>query len=196
MRRPATPSPRFTPANPAEWRAWLAEHHAEDGPVWLVLFKRGGPPRAPTMADAVEQALCFGWIDGGIRRLDEARYLLRFTPRRADSVWSETNLRRVAKLQRAGLMAEPGLAVVRAAKRRGAWRRTAGTPRQEEPPADLAEALAADAAARANYERFAPGYRRLYIAWILAAKRPETRRKRVETTVARCRAGLRPGIDL
>ncbi len=174
------------------WRAWLQEHHATSGAVWLVLKKKGVAESGVTYDDAVEEALCFGWIDSQGRRIDERTHKLRFSRRKPDSVWADSNKARVEKLIAAGLMTEAGMAVVRAAKERGTW--DAGSDRRlDETPPDLEEALASSPAAAERWRRWAPSHRRQYVSWVLDAKRPETRSRRIAETVRRAAGGLRPG---
>ncbi len=174
------------------WRAWLARHHATDKSIWLILLKKGsGEPRL-TLDEAVEEALCFGWIDGQLRRIDDRSHMIRFSPRKPGSVWAESNKARVEKLIAAGRMTEAGMAAVRAAKERGTWE--AGSPeRLDHTPPDLAEALAAEPAALDRWRTWAQSHRRQYVYWVLEAKRPETRARRVGDVVRRAESGLKPG---
>ena len=142
--------------------------------------------------EAVEEALCWGWIDGLTNRWDERSYAVRFTPRKPGSVWSESNVARVEKMIVEGLMTPAGQALVDEAKRRGTWDEAA-SGRLEVTPPDLEAALAADPAAAARWRAWAPSHRRQYVYWVLDAKRPETRARRVAETVRRAAAGLKPG---
>jgi uncharacterized protein YdeI (YjbR/CyaY-like superfamily) len=177
------------------WRAWLAQHHASRDEVWLLMYKKHVDRPCVTLEEAVEEALCFGWIDGKLYRVDDEKHVLRFTPRRPGSVWSKTNKERVARLEAAGLMTAAGRAAVAAAKRSGQWRRADERERVGAPPADLEKALRGDARARACWGTLAPSHKKTYIHWILDAKRAETRERRVAETVRRLAAGRRPGID-
>ena len=165
------------------WRAWLAEHHESETEVWLVYAKQHtGQPRIP-YDDAVEEALCFGWIDSIVRRLDDDFYAQKFTPRKAKSDWSEPNLRRYAELLKAGRIAPPGLAKgppagVKAKKAPGARAAEAETV-----PETIEKRLRTNEQAWKNFQNLAPSYRRLYILWIQDAKREETRHKRLEAAV-------------
>lgn len=184
--------PTFFAPDRATWRAWLAEHHATQDAVWLVMLKKSVPEPSIRLDEAVEEALCFGWIDGRLRRIDERSHMLRFSPRRPGSVWAASNQARVEKLIAAGLMTEAGMAVVRAAQADGSWE--AGDDRRlDETPADLAAALAQLPAAAERWRDWAPSHRRQYVYWVLAAKRPETRARRVAEVVRRAAAGIRPG---
>jgi uncharacterized protein YdeI (YjbR/CyaY-like superfamily) len=168
----------------AGWRAWLAEHGATAGEAWLVVHRRGG---GPSHAEAVEQALCFGWIDSLARRRDAGSFLQRFSPRRAGSRWSELNRDRVARLTEAGLMAAPGLAAVERARADGTWRLC---PTDAE-LAQLDSRLDANPQARTQFDGFPPSSRRLILTWIAEAKRPQTRQRRIEQTVALAAQGVR-----
>ncbi|HSA22088.1 MAG TPA: YdeI/OmpD-associated family protein [Myxococcota bacterium] len=183
-------------ASKEDFRKWLGENCLTSKGVWLLFGKAGGPVTL-TPKEALEEALCFGWIDGLKRALDGLRYQQRFTPRRPDSVWSASNKERVARLLAARRMTRAGLALVEAAKERGLWDEVPEGARPIQGlPAELAAALAGDDRARAGFEALAPSYRRLYARWVAAARRPDTRARRVRTVLARARAGLRPGLDM
>jgi uncharacterized protein YdeI (YjbR/CyaY-like superfamily) len=164
-------------------RAWLEEHHTRDVGVWLVTYKKSvRPDRHLPYDDIVEEAICFGWIDSTVRALDAERSMLLLTPRKKGSPWSAVNKRRVAKLTRAGLLAEPGLAVLAAAKRDGSWTLLDEVERLEIPP-DLAKALRARRA-RTAWDALAPSKRKPLLWQIKCAKTPATRTRRVEAAVA------------
>jgi len=145
--------------------------------------------------EALDEALCFGWIDGQLRAVDEERYRQRWTPRRRRSNWSEVNKWKVRKLTAAGRMAEPGLAAVRAAKKDGRWSSQPPAGATARLPARLRAALKADKKALKNFEAFAPSYRRTYIGWVMEAKTEETRRRRIDAVVRRSRENRKPGIE-
>ena len=178
------------------WREWLREHHSSRTEIWLVVFKKRAGKACVNYDDAVEEALCFGWIDGMVRRIDDEKHAWRFTPRKARSIWSDTNKHRVEQMIESGRMTESGMALVRAAKASGDWERSDTRARTGEVPEDLDEALAANPRAMVNFNAFAPGYRATYIAWVNAAKRAETRRKRIERVVSRSAQNTKPGIDM
>jgi uncharacterized protein YdeI (YjbR/CyaY-like superfamily) len=166
----------------AAWRAWLAQHHATKSGVWLVYYKQhSGKTRLP-YAEAVEEALCFGWIDSRPNKIDDERYMQLFTPRKAGSAWSKINKERVARLVEDGLMTPAGLAKIEAARRDGSWEHLDAVEALEM-PADLESALAVHPEARRYFEAFAPSTRRGLLYWVTSAKRPETRARRIEETV-------------
>jgi len=176
------------------WRVWLDENHAKAETIWLVFHKKHTGKAGLTYDEAVEEALCFGWIDGILKRIDDEKHMNRFSPRRAGSVWSERNKERVRKMTEAGRMTEAGLAKVREAKQNGQWDKASQREDTTVVPAELAAALAKDARARLNFEKLAPSYRRQFIYWVGTAKRQETRRKRVAEAVKMIRENRRLGM--
>jgi len=166
------------------WRAWLECHHADHAGVWLVLRKAGGSTTALTYAEALDEALCFGWIDGQLRRRDEASYRQRFTPRRPTSAWSMRNVEHVARLTREGRMQPAGFAAVEAAKVTGRWESAyAGQAGMEVPP-DLAQALAREPAAAAAFDRMDAANRYAIVYRLNAVKRAATRERKLAEYVA------------
>jgi uncharacterized protein YdeI (YjbR/CyaY-like superfamily) len=179
------------------WRSWLAGNHAREKEIWLAYYKKGTGKRSVTYEEALEEALCYGWIDSTVNRLDEERYMQRYTPRNEKSVWSAANKRRVARLIAEGRMAPPGTAKVEAARRNGSWDRLNeidGIGRGAEAPADLLEALDGTSNAREVFDKRPPSEKKLWAYWVLSAKRPETRARRIAETVRRILEGRRPGI--
>ncbi len=162
-----------------DWRAWLAENHATAQEVWLVFYKKHVGKPGLTYIEALEEALCFGWIDGILKRIDGEKHTIRFSPRRKNSIWSEQNKKRIGRLTQEGRMAETGLAKVWEAKANGQWEKAAARGDVTVVPPELTAALAEHAQARENFEKLAPSYRRQFIYWVSVAKRDQTRRKRV-----------------
>lgn len=175
------------------WRAWLERNGTGSREVWVLFYKRHTGRPCLSYEAAVEEALCFGWIDGKLRRIDDEKHVIRFSPRKPRSVWSESNKRRVQEMIRQGKMTEAGMALVRAGKESGAWDR-ASEPTPDAPPDDLAAALARNRRARRRFEAMAPSHRRSYIGWVVQAKRAETRARRIREVVRRAAANLRPGM--
>ena len=175
----------------ASWRAWLEENHLRDTGVWLVSFKKAsGKPRVDYDA-AVEEALCFGWIDSLVRTLDDERAMQLFTPRKPRSPWSPSNRRRVEKLVAAGLMQAAGRAKIEEAKRDGSWEVYAAAESLVVPPDLRAAFEAGPARAQASWDAFSPSSRRAILWWVHSAKRPETRARRIAQVVSEAARGRR-----
>jgi uncharacterized protein YdeI (YjbR/CyaY-like superfamily) len=168
----------------AELRAWLAAHHATSPGVWLALGKKGGTTTSLTWQQAVDEALCVGWIDGQTRKRDEQTSAIRFTPRRARSAWSRRNVENVERLTAAGRMLPAGLAAVEAAKADGRWTAAYAPPSESEVPADLADAIAAVPEAQAMFDVLTKTNRFALIYRLGAVKRAETRERKIAEFVA------------
>jgi len=160
------------------WRAWLEKNGRTCEEIWLLYYKKAsGKPRI-AYEDALDEALCFGWIDSKIRRTDDLRYAQKFTPRKAKSRWSATNVTRARKLIKEGRMTAAGLAAFQSHKAR------AIAPPPEELPRELAGKFKRQSGAWENFNRFPPFYRRMTIRWVAGAKREETRHKRLDQLIA------------
>lgn len=175
--------PRFQPASRAEWREWLAANHRASSGVWLVTWKRAAGKPTVSYDDAVEEALCFGWVDGVLGRVDDHRSMQWFAPRRSKSTWARSNKERVARLEAAGLMSEAGLAAVALARANGSWESMDAIDGLVVPD-DLAAALAERPGARELFDASSASVRRSALAWVYQAKRPETRAAHVEQVAA------------
>jgi len=174
----------------AELRAWLEQHHASSASVWLVTHKKAQGPVHVPYAAVVEELLCFGWIDSLPRALDEARSMLLIAPRKPGNAWSRDNRERITRLEADGRLAPAGQAVVAAARADGSWDRLKQTETGIAPP-DLLGALQ-QADALAGWDSLSLAVRRRSLELLLAAKRPETRAKRIAQIVAAAREGKDP----
>ena len=161
----------------AEWRRWLAKNFARSEEIWLVFYKKASGKQTVTYEHAVEEALCFGWIDGMKKKVDEECYAFRFTPRKAKSAWSKSNLLRVERLIADGRMQPPGLKAYHSSDRREV------APQVPVMPKSLEGKFRKEHAAWANYEKFPPGYRRVTAGWVGSAKKEETQLKRLEKLI-------------
>lgn len=171
-----------------EWRAWLEANHAVRREAWLLISKKGALRKTLTLAEAVEEALCYGWIDSLMHPIDAQAYQLRFSPRKPGGIWALSNVQRVERLIEQGRMAPAGLAAVEAAKANGEWAAAARREDLSLVPPELAEVLQADETARAAYQKMAPSLIKQYHHWINSAKRPETRQKRIAELRAKLRS--------
>jgi uncharacterized protein YdeI (YjbR/CyaY-like superfamily) len=175
--------------SPAAWEAWLDAHHADAPGLWLQIAKAGSGVASVTYAEALEVALCYGWIDGLKASLDERFWLQKFTPRRARSGWSRVNREKVQELIAAGRMRPAGLRQVELAQADGRWDAAYASQSTIEVPPDLEAAFEAHPAARAFFATLNSANRYAVLYRIHTAKRPETRAKRVEQLVAMLERG-------
>jgi uncharacterized protein YdeI (YjbR/CyaY-like superfamily) len=184
---PKTPTPTFFPS-PVALRAWLATHHATAPELWVGFFKRSTGTPSVTWPEAVDEALCAGWIDGVRKRIDNERYMIRFTPRRETSTWSAVNINRIAALTAEGRMLPAGLAAF-SKRREHKSRIYAYEQRPVTIPEPYASRFKKDKRAWAFFEAQAPWYRKTTAWWVISAKKEETRVKRLQTLIDACRAG-------
>jgi uncharacterized protein YdeI (YjbR/CyaY-like superfamily) len=171
-------------ADAAALRAWLSVNHTTSAGVWLALTKKGGTVTSLTWQQAVDEALCFGWIDGQARKRDEETSWIRFTPRTPRSSWSQRNVAHVARLEAPGRMMPSGRAAVEAAKEDGRWAAAYAPPSEAEVPADLMAAIVADSAARAMFEVLTKANRFALIHRLNSVKRAQTRERKIGEFVA------------
>ncbi|MFF0339301.1 YdeI family protein [Kribbella sp. NPDC004875] len=173
-----------------EWREWLGANHGASDGVWLVLAKKNvTTPTSLTYDQALEEALCHGWIDGQRRGRDETTFVQRYTPRRARSMWSQRNVDLIARMEREGRMRPPGRAEVERAKSDGRWDKAYGGSRALEVPDDLAAALAANPKAQAMFEILTSANRFAVVFRVNDAKKPETRARRITQYVEQLARG-------
>lgn len=179
--------------NRNEWRKWLRDNHSTESEIWLVYYKAHIQKEAIRYEEAVEEALCFGWIDSQVRRIDDEKYMQRYTPRRDDSNWSASNKARVKKLIQQGLMTQAGLEKIEIARRNNAWDRLTEIEEEIHIPDDLEAAFSVNPTAKENYNNLAPSHKKQYLWWLKSAKRAATRKKRIREIVARMEANIKPG---
>lgn len=164
----------------AAWRAWLEQNHPTANGIWIRLYKKDTGIRSINHDGALEEALCYGWIDGQAKKYDEVSYLQKFTPRRARSIWSKRNIEHIARLEREGRMTHSGMKEVEAAKKDGRWDSAYDSPVNMSAPEDLLQALSKDKKALKFYDALNKN-NKYAINWRLqTAKKPETRQKRMK----------------
>jgi uncharacterized protein YdeI (YjbR/CyaY-like superfamily) len=186
----------FHPMTRKAWREWLQENHASSPGIWMIYYKKQSGKRKLEYGEAVEEALCFGWIDSLPRKLDEQRAMLKFTPRKPKSAWSRLNKTRITKLIRAGLMTVAGLGKIEQAKKDGSWDKLTSSDSHIDSnsiPVELRKALSKRKKALENFNSFPPGYRKRFLFWIDSAKQPGTRKARIQQTVRMVLANKKPG---
>ncbi len=174
--------PTFYAKTATEWRNWLAEHHESESAVWLIMYHKKSKVESIYYDEAVEQALCFGWIDSKPNKRDEQSFYLFFSKRNSKSNWSKANRERIEKLLAAGQIAPPGQAMIEHAKTTGTWTALMG-PENGVIPDDLQALFDKNPKALENFLAFSPSSKRIILEWIMNAKRPATREKRIKETV-------------
>jgi uncharacterized protein YdeI (YjbR/CyaY-like superfamily) len=180
-----------------EWRSWLGENHKDEEALWVIIQKKRSNKPGIRYEDAVMEAVAHGWIDGKMKSLNEYEFIQRFSPRKSNSVWSQSNRARAECLISEGNMTPVGLMTVEEAKKNGRWDKAYSSTRGAvDVPDDLTCALKKNKIAQKNFESFPPSTRFMYIYWINEAKRQETRERRIFTVVSRSENNMRPGIDL
>jgi uncharacterized protein YdeI (YjbR/CyaY-like superfamily) len=182
--------PAFYPKTRAEWRKWLQKNHEKVKAVWLVMYKKDSGQKSIEYAEAVEEALCFGWIDSVVNKRDEDSRYQYFTLRKPKGRWSALNKKRVAAMLKRGLMTKTGQDMIDLAKKTGTWDTLTEIDKHTVPP-DLQKALNKNKTALKYYEAFPPSARHVILAWIQDAKRPETRQKRIDETVRLAKDNIR-----
>ena len=181
--------------NGQEWRTWLQQNHTEKNAVWLIHYNKSSGKTGITYDEALEEALCFGWIDGKMKSLDDEKYIIRYSPRKAKSVWSKLNKDKAEQLIASGKMTDAGLTKIEEAKRNGYWDSAYTNRKTDELPSDLKNALQLDEDAWYNFQRFANSYRNTYIGWVNMAKSEETRKRRISEVLKRSSMNKKPGME-
>jgi uncharacterized protein YdeI (YjbR/CyaY-like superfamily) len=176
------------------WKNWLASNHDKEKEVWLIFYKKESGEPSIDYEAAVDEALCFGWIDSIIKKIDNKKYVRKFTPRSDNSQWSELNRKRVAKLIKAKRMTKAGLAKIAAAKKNGRWDTHSRPVIQFNMPEEFQSALNRNRKAREQFNQLSATYQKHYITWIAVAKRPETRERRVKESINLLEKGQKLGL--
>lgn len=188
--------PSVHPRSRKEWRKWLEKEHLVSSGVWLVYYKKVTGLRVLSYDEAVEEALCFGWIDSLPGKVDEQRSKLKFTPRKPKSVWSALNKKRVNELIRSDLMKPAGLKAIELAKANGSWTSLDASDEaaaNKQVPPDLEKLFSRNKKAAMNFNAFSESTRKQFLSWIFSAKRPATRAARVKQTFKMAAANVKPG---
>ncbi|MCH7806957.1 MAG: YdeI/OmpD-associated family protein [Proteobacteria bacterium] len=185
--------PEYYAQDAAEWRGWLKENHASASKVWLIFFKKHTGKPSPSYNEAVEEALCWGWVDSIKRRVDDEKYAFKFTPRKEGSGWSPSNIARVEKLLKEGKMTPAGMKLVEAARASDAWARPIVPPTFEMPD-EFKKALQDNKAAGEFFETLPPSQKKQYIGWIASAKRVETRARRLSKALEMLKSKQKLGM--
>jgi uncharacterized protein YdeI (YjbR/CyaY-like superfamily) len=181
--------------NRDEWHYWLEKNHTILNDVWLIHYKKSLSEKSVNHFEAVEEALCFGWIDSKLKKIDEERFILKYSPRKPKSVWSKINKDTAEKMISLGKMTQAGFETIEEAKKHGFWDIAYTNLVKEWLPSDLKNALMANRIAWNNFQHYANSYRNMYIGWVKNAKTKETRKKRISQVVKRSLNNKKPGIE-
>lgn len=180
--------------NRSEWRDWLQKNYNKESEVWLIYMKKHTKKQTVSYNDAVEEAICFGWIDSLIKRIDDDSYMQKYTPRKPKSVWSLVNKKRVEKMIRENKMTPAGIKLIEIAKENGQWAKAYSSKTKFKMPDKLLNALKENPEALKNFNNFPPSAKNNYIGYIISAKREDTIKRRIDTVVERSRKKLKPGL--
>ncbi len=178
-----------------EWRSWLENNYTILDEVWLIHYKKSSGKTSVNHVDAVEEAICFGWIDSKLKKIDGDRFILKYSPRKPKSIWSKINKETAEKMISLGKMTKAGFDKIEDAKKHGFWETAYTSLVKERLPSDLKTALLKDKTAWNNFQHFANSYRNMYIGWIKNAKTKETRKKRISVVVKNSIKKKKPGIE-
>lgn len=176
------PEPQYF-KNQKQWRKWLEKNASKEKEIWLLHYKKHTGKPGVSYQEALEEAICFGWIDGILRRIDGKKHMIRYSPRRKKSVWSLRNKKIAEELIKQGKMTLAGFSTIKEAKKSGMWQKAYTNIRKERMPTDLKKALMSNKKAWGNFNKFANSYRNMYIGWIKSSKTEPTRKKRIDEVV-------------
>ncbi len=181
--------------NRNEFRKWLEKNHNKQKEVWVLFYKVHTKKKSLRYAEAVEEALCFGWIDGIVKRIDDEKHAQRYTPRKPRSYWSNVNKERVKRMIEEGKMTDAGLAKIKDAKKSGWWQNAYTTTRRDyEISEEMKKVLMSDKVAWINFQNFGKGAQNTYIFWVNYAQRQETKKKRILFVLERAKKNMPPGF--
>lgn len=180
--------------NRDEWREWLNKNHLTLNEIWLIYYKKHTKKPTIIYNEAVEEALCFGWIDSIVKRIDEETYMQKYTPRKKNSIWSLLNTKRVEKMISEGKMTKAGFDQIDIAKKNGQWEKAYSSQKAAIMPKELEDALKENKVAWKNFNSFAKSYQNTYIAWVTTAKRQDTIQKRIRVVVERSAKNQKPAM--
>jgi len=177
-----------------DWRTWLEQHHETSSGVWLVHYKKSLGKKILHHFDTVEEAICYGWIDSTLKKIDDDRFILRYTPRKPTSVWSKINKDKAEQMIAQGKMMPAGFQTIEEAKKRGIWQAAYTNKVKDKLPSALKKALMKHPTAWKNFQNFANSYRNQYIGWVNNAKTEQTRQHRIEQVVRWSAENKKPGM--
>ena len=177
-----------------EFRKWLEKNHVKQTELWLLFYKVNTNKKCVRYAEAVEEALCFGWIDGIVKRIDDEKHAQRYTPRKPRSIWSNLNKERAKRMIEQGKMTDAGLIKIKEAKKSGWWKRAYSFEVENIMSPEMKEVLMSDEQAWNNFQKFGKSYKNTYIFYVNYAKREETKKKRMQMVLERAKKNIPPGL--
>ena len=178
-----------------QWRKWLKTNHKNTKEVWLIHYKKPTNKKSVSHIEAVEEALCFGWIDSKLKKIDEEKFILKYSPRKQKSIWSKINKEKAEELIASGKMTQTGLEKIEEAKKQGFWDKAYTNLERERLPSDLKNSLMKNEKAWNNFKKFANSYRNMYIGWVKGAKTEKTRIRRISQVVKWAAQNKKLGIE-
>src|SRR4030065_931687 len=181
--------------NREEFRKWLEKNHAKQTELWLLFYKVHTNKKSVRYAEAVEEALCFGWIDGIVKRIDDEKHAQRYTPRKPRSYWSNVNKERAKRMIEQGKMTDAGLVKIKEAKKSGWWKRAYSFEVENIMSPEMKTVLMSDKEAWNNFQNFGKSYQNTYIFYVNYAKREETKKKRIQLVLERAKQNIPPGLS-
>ena len=179
--------------NRNEFRKWLEKNHAKQTELWILFYKVHTKKKCMRYAEAVEESLCFGWIDGIVKRIDDEKHAQRYTPRKPKSYWSNVNKERAKRMIEQGKMTDAGLVKIKEAKKSGWWKRAYSFEVENIMSGKMKEVLMSDKEAWTNFQKFGKSYQNTYIFYVNYAKREETKKKRMQVVLERAKKNSPPG---
>ncbi len=180
--------------NRGEFRKWLEKNHAKQKELWIMFYKVHTNKKSVRYNEAVEEALCFGWIDGIVKRIDDEKHAQRYTPRKTRSIWSNVNKERAKRMINEGKMTDAGLAKIKEAKKNGWWNKAYSFEVENIMSKEMKKVLMSDKDAWKNFQNFGKSYQNTYIFWVNYAKREETKKKRIQLVLERAKQKQPPGL--
>lgn len=180
--------------NRDQFREWLSKNHANKSELWILFYKVHTNKKCVRYAEAVEEAICFGWIDGIVKRIDDEKHAQRFSPRKSKSIWSKVNKERAKRMVNQGKMTNAGVLKIKEAKKNGWWNKAYSFQGNHEMSEEMKKILMSDKEAWKNFQNFGKSYQNTYIFWVNYAKREETKLKRIQIVLERAKKNQPPGI--
>jgi uncharacterized protein YdeI (YjbR/CyaY-like superfamily) len=175
-----------------EWRKWLQENYSSEKEVWVIIYKKNSGRKGLKYPEAVEEAICFGWIDSKMQSIDANRFRQRFSPRKKNSIWSQKNKETAKKMIQNGKMVLAGFEKIKEAKLNGKWATAYSSKKPPTVPEDLVKALKENESAWENFNEFSNSTKFQYVYWVNSAKKDETRQKRISAVVKKARQKIKP----